>query len=168
MRVLIAKTIWVVVLAGVLLPPPAVEAQAARGAARGVARGTARSVGKTLSSVFRREAARDAATASRALARKRTVFRYTTSAQARQELARGLAPGTHITARAGAGRPLSADAAMRRFGLPTRPQVRETISVPKGTLVRANKVWQGRPGVWELTSPNRLPPSVIRRVIRIP
>jgi len=159
-------TLSLVVL--LFVEPSALDAQAARGASRGVVQGTARSVRNAVSRLFRREATRDAATAARPLAKNRTVFRYTTADRSRQELARGLAPGTHITARAGAGRPLSADAAMRRFGLPTRPQVRETISVPKGTLVRANKVWQGRPGMGELTSPNRLPPSVIRRVIRIP
>jgi len=167
MRTLIARIVWVVVLAGVLLPPPALEAQAARSAARGVARGTARSVGKSLSSVFRREAARDAATASRALARKRTVFRYTTSAQARREQARGLAAGTHTTSRAGPGRPLSAGAAQKRYGLPARPQVRETIVLPKGTPVRANRAWRGSRGVGELTSPRSIGSLAIRRVLRL-
>lgn len=155
-------------ITALLLVPLALDAQAARGASRGIVRGATQSVARTWSRLWRREAARDAATVARPLAGRRTVYRYTTAGRAQREAATGLAPGTHMTSRGGSGRPLSPDAAMRRFGLPTRPEVRETLVLPFGTLVRQNKVWRGQGGVGELTSPERLPASVVRKVVRLP
>lgn len=167
-RMQVRRSLVMALVAVTILAPFALEAQAARGASRGVARGVTRSVARSWSQLWRREAARDAATITRPLAGPRTVYRYTTAQRARRDLAAGLAPGTHMTSRGGAGRPLSPDAAMRRLGLPTRPEVRETIVLPSGTLVRQNKVWRGQRGIGELTSPERLPPSVIRRVVQLP
>lgn len=157
----------VAVLTGLLLLVPlVVDAQAVRGTSRGIVRGATRSVSRAWSRLLRREAARDATTAAKPLTASRTVYRYTTAQRARREATRGLPPGTHMTSRGGPGRPLSPEVAMPRYGLPIRPEVRETILLPSGTLVRRNKVWRGRPGVGELTSPRRMRPSVIRRVLR--
>jgi hypothetical protein len=95
----------------------------------------------------------------------RAVFRFTTRDKALNELRQGIAPNHHMTAYAGPGRPLSADSAMRRFGLPIKPQVRETIIIPSRQPIRLNKVVGGAAGVGEVTSTRRLPPEVIRRLV---
>jgi hypothetical protein len=81
------------------------------------------------------------------------------------ELRRGLQPNTHMTAQGGPGRPLSPNTAKRRYGLRQRPQVRETLRLPKGYPVRSAKAFGGQPGVGELTSPKSLPPTAIQKVV---
>lgn len=119
-------------------------------------------VGKALiGRLLRRDLARDAATAARPLVQPRTVYRYTTRRQAAQEARVGLAPNTHMTANAPRGRPLSAESAQRRFGLPTRPEMRAKIRLPAGQPARHNKALGGEPGRGELTSPKPVPKSSI-------
>lgn len=159
------------ILAGLLilamsLLPLTAEAGLGRTVARGAWRSsTGKLWGRSAAKVLRRDLVRDRAIKARPLARSRTVFRYTSKAQARTELRRGILPGRHMTSRGGAGRPLGAAAAQRRYGLPGRPQVRETIRVPKGQPVRTAKALGGRPGVGELTSSKRLSPSAITKVV---
>lgn len=137
-----------------------------RAAARGAWRSSTRKVwGRSAAQAMRRDLVRDSAIKARPLARQRTVFRYTSKARARTELRRGIAPGRHMSSNGGPGRPLSRVAAQKRYGLPRRPQVRETIRLPKGQPVRAAKALGGRPGVGELTSPKRLWPRAITNVV---
>lgn len=149
-------------LAGLLLltttAVPAVEASLlGKAAARGAA--------KHLAQLLRRDGLRDRVTRVRSLPKARTVFRYTTRERAQQELRQGIRAGRHLTARATPGRPPSGGQAQRRYGLPQPPAVRETLRLPKGQLVRPNKVLGGAPGVGELTSPRRMPPAAITRVV---
>jgi hypothetical protein len=99
------------------------------------------------------------------LARPRTVNRYTTLSRAMRELRLGLPPNTHMTSKARPGRPLAASKAQRRYGLPNKPQVRETIQLPSGTTLRHNRAVGGNRGIGEVTSPKRVPNSAIRKVV---
>lgn len=118
--------------------------------------------------VMERDHSRDAATAAKPSAKERTVQRYAQWAKARQEAKAGIPPGSHMTPDVRPGRPLTAKSAMRKYGLPKQPDARETIVIPKGTLLRTNKALGGRPGAGELTSPKTIPPSAIVRVERLP
>jgi len=115
--------------------------------------------------IVRRDLLRDQATASATLPKPRTVFRYTSAGRARTELRTGIAPRRHMTAHGGRGRPLGAARAQERFGLPRRPGVRETIRLPQGQPVRSNRALGGSAGMGELTSPRRVPPQAITRVV---
>ncbi len=103
-------------------------------------------------------------TPPRPLPDDRTVFRFTTKERALGEARRGLPPETHMTARGGPGRPMTPDHARQRWGLPKTPEVRETIRLPKRTPVQPHKALGGERGAGTLTSPKRLPPSVIKDV----
>lgn len=126
---------------------------------------------KAVSSALARKLAldrqRDVATKAVSLAKPRTVHRYTSVEQARRESQRGLEPGTHMTANARSGRPLTAESARQRYGLPATPSARETIRLPANTPVRPNKVLGGSPGYGEITSPERIPPAAVLRVDRV-
>ena len=113
--------------------------------------------------IYARDVAKHAKPAQR-LRQDRLVDRYTSREKAEMESREGLAPGTHMSAKAKSGRPYTADRAQRRYGIQDQVEVRETILLPKGFPVRANKVEGGEPGVGELTSPARIPPNAIRRV----
>lgn len=118
--------------------------------------------------IFQKDLKNHAAAQVKPLPQARTVHRYTASARAAQEKSSGLAADTHMTSLARPGRPLSPANAQRRYGLPSLPQVRETIHLPRGTPVRHTKVVAGEPGVGEITSPRPIPAEHIRRVIRLP
>lgn len=107
--------------------------------------------------LMERDVARDALTAAKPLARDTTVWRYASRKQAAHEARNGFHPGTHFTTKVHPGRPPSAAKAQRRYGLPARPQVRETVRLTKGTPMRHNKAYGGGPGRGELT--NQLPLS---------
>jgi len=145
------------------------EAQAGRAILRGAARrAAARQAERSLTrAVLARDLKRDAATASRRLTTPRRVFRFTSTERARAESRSGLAAGAHMTSRARPGRPPSGLTAQRRYGLPSRPRVRETIELTRGTPVRANRALAGRPGVGELTISRRIRPSSIQRTVRL-
>ena len=119
---------------------------------------------KAMLGVLKRDAARDARTAVRSLPREKTVFRYTSRSQVARELRTGLAPGTHMTAKGGSGRALGAGAAQARYGLPKRPEVRETVRLPAGFPARSNKSIGGSVGVGEITSPKRVPSAAVWKV----
>lgn len=114
--------------------------------------------------IMKRDLQNHAVIAARPLTAPRTVHRYTTAAQASREMKQGLAPNSHMTAKAQVGRPPSAETAQRRYGLPAEPQVRETIRLPEGFSVRHNRVVGGSPGMGELTAPKPLPPAAISKV----
>lgn len=163
-------TRWVML--GMLIGAWLITAQAEAGglgkaAARGLSRGLFRrsTISRSRPALLRRDLVRDRAIKARPLTRQRTVFRYTSKARARTEISRGIPPGRHMTSNGGSGHPLSRVAAQTRYGLPRRPQVRETIRLPKGYPVRTAKVVGGRPGVGELTSPKRLSPTAITNVV---
>lgn len=157
-------------LAGLLmmvmaLPPAAEAGGLAKAAFRGATRSSTRAFRRTAARTLRRDLLRDRATRVRLLSKDRAVFRYTTKAQARQELWIGIRPGRHMTARATTGRPLSPVRAQRRYGLPQQPEVRETIRLPKGQPVRPNRAVGGAAGVGELVSSRRVPPEAIEKVV---
>jgi hypothetical protein len=132
------------------------------------ARGMSRAWSRAMAAVLKRDAARDAATAAKPLAQPRTVWRYTSKAQAERELQRGVPAGGHLTAGTTAGRLPSPERAQARYGLPARPEVRETVRLPAGHPVRSNKTLCGDPGVGEITSTHRLPPATIHKVQPLP
>jgi len=104
----------------------------------------------------------------RPLLRPRTVHRYTTMTRAQGELRHGIVPGSHMTALARRGRPMSAQQAKQYYGLLGKPSVRETIQLPKGFPVRHSHATNAARGVRELTSPKRVPPEAIKRVVPLP
>jgi hypothetical protein len=95
----------------------------------------------------------------------RTVNRYTSRAQAARELKGGLRPNSHMTPNSILGRPLTGPNAQSRYGLPKKPEVRERIELPKGMLLRHNRATGAARGIGEITSPKKVPPSAIKRVI---
>jgi hypothetical protein len=135
-----------------------------RAAARGAARSAGRALRGSPARTLRWERLRDGATRVRPLPKDRTVFRYTSKERAREELRGGLPPGSHMTSRGGAGRPLTPEHAQRRYGLPQKPEVRETVRLPKGQPTRSNRSIGGAPGVGETTSSKRVRPEAIKKV----
>jgi len=101
----------------------------------------------------------------RPLPQPRVVQRYTSKTQAQRELRRGLSPGSHMTAVARPGRPMSPQQAKQHYGLLRKPSVRETIQLPKGFPVRHSHATNAARGVRELTSPQRVPPGAIQKVV---
>lgn len=144
---------------------PAVSVSEAGGMGQALSRGAARGAHRAGEQVLKRDVARDRTTRVTPAHGTQRVFRYTTKARARVERRTGIAPGSHMTARGTAGRPLSARHAQRRYGLPEKPEVRETISLPKGHPVRRNRALGGQPGVGEVTSTKRVPPKAIEKVV---
>lgn len=130
--------------------------------------GMHRAWSRAMAAVLKRDAARDAATAAKPLAQPRSVWRYTSKVQAERELQRGVPAGRHLTAGTHAGRLPSPERAQARYGLPARPEVRETVRLPAGHPVRATKALGGEPGVGEITSTHRLPPATIHKVQPLP
>ena len=160
------KTIAAVFLAvaTALLPIKTDAAGLGKAAARAARSHSLKGVQKVNPEILRRDLLRDKVTKARPLAAERRVFRYTTRDRARQELRRGIPGQSHLTSRAGRGRPLGPGNAQRKYGLPQRPQVRETVRLPKGQPVRTNKSLGGSPGVGEITSSKSIPPKAIERV----
>lgn len=148
------RSLAVAILVGILAAPAA--------EARSLGQAFARSA---MSKLLKRDLARDAATVAKPLMRPRQVWRYATRKQAARETRNGLAPSTHMTARATRGRPPSPQTAKRWYGLPNKPEIRETWELPAGTPVRSNKALGGGPGVGETTSSKRLPPEALVRTI---
>ncbi len=143
---------------------PGESAGLGKAMARGTAKSASRALRRNMSSTLRRDLLRDRRTPAKVLTKDRTVFRYVTRKQAQRELRTGLRPGSHMTSRATPGRPLSPANAQRRYGLPKKPQERETIRLPRGTRVRTNRVVGGARKV-ETTSPEWLPPQNIKKVV---
>jgi len=103
----------------------------------------------------------------RPLAQPRTVQRYTMMTRAQRELRHGIAPGSHMTAVARRGRPMSAQQAKQYYGLLRKPSVRETIRLPKGFPVRHSHATNAARGVRELTSPKPVPPEAVKKVVSL-
>jgi hypothetical protein len=115
----------------------------------------------------KREAARDAATLVKPLSKSRYVYRYATKGRAVKEAHGGLGKNRHTTSGVTSGRPLSAVEAQHRYGLPTKPEVRSTWYLPKGTPVRMNKVMYGKPGYGEITPSKRIEPKGLKETIQL-
>jgi hypothetical protein len=150
-------------LLGTVLNPGTARGQLGKALARGAERNLTRSAGRSWFSIFRRDLVRDRATRAEKLASNRSVFRYTTKAQAGVESRAGIAAGSHLTSHAVPGRP-SASLAQKRLGLPLRPTVREKVLLPKGTAVQMNKALGGKPGYGEIRLARRVKPESIRKV----
>jgi hypothetical protein len=139
-------------------------AQLKRAIVRGATRSAARSLRLRPTLIKRLDLAKHMKTVPKPLKTERIVQRYTSKKQALHEAKRGLAPNTHMTAIAHRGRPLTGDVAKQRYGLLASPQVRETIRLTKGIPVRHNRATGAARGVWELTSPKRMPATVIKKI----
>ena len=137
----------------------------ARGAASALER---RMFGRGLAGARAFDLARDARTPLRRLPRTRVVQRFASAGKAALEKRAGIAAGTHFTANAAKGLPLSGSSAARRFGLLNPPRVRETVVLPKGFPVRPNKVVGGAGGYGELKSGERLPSRAIQGNVHLP
>jgi hypothetical protein len=119
----------------------------------------------TLRSVFLKDTLRDRGTAVSVLRRPRTVFRYAAEEEVIVAQRNGIAAGRHFTSRAGAGRPLSIRSASNTFGLLRQPSYRMTVTLPRGTSVKFNRVLGGRPGLGEIVNVRPLPKSNLDRVL---
>ena len=120
-----------------------------------------RSAAKRAASVLGRDLARDTASRTVRLGREIRVFKYMTEGDKAVAQRFGFQPRTHFTPSAKPGRPLSGVAAQKRYGLPSRPDERLTVAIPKGTPVKPNKVIGGAPGYGELRIERPLPPESI-------
>src|SRR2546428_8373969 len=96
-------TLVFVLLLGTFINPRAAWGQLGKALARGTERNLAKSAGRSWFSIFRRDLFRDRATRAEKLAANRSVFRYTTNAQARVESRAGIPAGSHLTSHAGPG-----------------------------------------------------------------
>ena len=76
----------------------------------------------------------------------------------------GIPAGSHMTSRAGPGRPLSAEGAQKKYGLPRPPERVLTVRVPKSQPVKSTRAIGGRPGVGEFSSTRTIPPAAIKEV----
>jgi len=159
-------TLAFVLFLGTFVNPGSAQGQLGKALARGAERNLAKSAGRSWFSIFRRDLVRDRATRVEKLATNRSVFRYTTRAQARVESRAGIGAGSHLTSHSGPGRP-SASLAQRRFGLPVRPTVREKVLLPKRTPVQMNKALGGKPGYGEIRLARRIKPENVRKVITL-
>jgi hypothetical protein len=110
---------------------------------------------KKYKEILQKDLDRDRKTKPAPLTRDRTVFRYTSKEQAKIEVKKGIPPGSHMTATGGAGRPLSAAEAKRRYGLKKTPEARLTVPLKKGDNVRSNRAYGGEKGRGELTAAQR-------------
>ena len=154
-------------LLGTFISPGVAWGQLGKALARGAERNVAKSAGRFWFNIFRRDLFRDRVTSAEKLASNRSVFRYTTKAQARLESRAGIASGSHVTSHTGPGRP-SASLAQTRLGLPVRPTARERVLLPKGTSVQMNKAMGGKPGYGEIRLAQRMKPQSIRKVVPLP
>lgn len=125
----------------------------------------AQSPRKVYSDVRRKDQSRDAGSQAKPLPKDRTVYRYTTKKRAVEESSKGIPAGAHMTSSGVAGRPPSASQGQTQYGLRRKPEVRETIHVPKGQPAKLNKVYGGNAGKGELTSTQRVPPKSVQKVI---
>jgi hypothetical protein len=155
--------------------------EVARGVARRLAtktvdRAATRGVGTTLASkaprptpmILKMDRLRDSQIPIMRLTRPRSVYRYTTSAQANTYRRNGVPSGVHFTVKAGPGRPLTSISAKERYGLPRIPTARVEVILPKGATVKAGKVIGGQAGYGELKTYRRpLPPSTVQAVVPI-
>jgi hypothetical protein len=138
-------------------------ARAANGRAVVTAVGQAR---KPIRNVLKLDRLRDRTLPVKKLTEPRKVFRFTTNKQAQFYRHRGVASGTHFTAKAGPGRPLTAAHAKQRYGLPRMPSARVEVVLPRGTPVKSGKVIGGRPAFGEVKTYGRaLSPSAVKTVI---
>jgi len=155
------KLLVVLLLGFVLVPEFVCGAPLGRAVARAASRRLSRA------QVLRLDALRHRVPV-RPLAQPRTVHRYTSWTRAQWELHHGIAPGSHMTAVARRGRPMSAQRAKQYYGLLRKPSARETIQLPKGFPVRHSHATNAERGVRELTSPKRGPSQTIKKVVSVP
>ena len=118
--------------------------------------------------LLRRDAARDAATVAVPTAESRTVWRYTSEAEAKRETRRGIAADRHFTPNVTPGRPPRPSTAQGQYGLPQSPQVRMTVRIEKGSPVLRNRALGGGPGRGEIVNTELLPPGAVQKVTRLP
>lgn len=110
-----------------------------------------------------RDLDRDAASRLTRLSEARQVFKYTTKSDAKRMMARGIPSGSHFTSGVQSGRPLSSSHAAERFGLDYKPSKRLSVTIPKGTGVKFNKVVGGSGGIGEIKVVEPLHPSDITK-----
>jgi hypothetical protein len=172
------KHVMISVLVAVLLAPamysgPLSRVVGGRALSRLLGRfssAASRSESSVVARILARDRARDAKVAVSALERPRVVQRYTTLEEVKEYLRRGIRSGTHFTAKASPGRPLSAERAASRYGLPKAPEARLKIELPPGTKIKSGKVVGGHSaGYGEVkTYRSPLPPGAVRSVAPVP
>jgi hypothetical protein len=119
--------------------------------------------------VLSRDLERDAASKIARLRTERQVFKYATKSDAKRMIAKGFPEGSHFTSGIKPGRPLRASRAAARFGLAYEPRQRLSVTLPRGTSVRFNKVVGGAAaGVGEIRVEQPLHRSVIKKSLRLP
>lgn len=137
-----------------------------RAATRGVATKLASKAPRTMPRILKMDRWRDSQIPILRLTRPRSVYRYTTSAQANTYRRSGVPSGVHFTVKAGPGRPLTSISAKERYGLPRIPTARVEVILPKGAAVKTGKVIGGQPGYGELKTYRRpLPPAAVKAVL---
>jgi uncharacterized protein YceK len=118
--------------------------------------------------ILARDFDRDAASKLTRLPQSRRVFKYTTNADARRMMAKGIPTGSHFTTGVKPGRPLSSSSAAKRFGLGYKPGKRLSVTLPGGTGVKVNKVVGGSPGGFgEIAVEQPLRPSSVTKSIAL-
>ncbi|MCI0668058.1 MAG: hypothetical protein L0Y43_08395 [Methylococcaceae bacterium] len=100
-------------------------------------------ISRAMSRILARDAARDAARMAKAKALQQStqMWRYTSRAQSEFSL---------------------------KHGLPTRPEVRMTVQLPRGQQLIRNKVIVGAPGQGEIVIKDTLPAGAIRNIKPLP
>lgn len=147
------------VFAGLLAASPAFPA----GPPKAVARAAAKRL--SIEKIVKTDSQRHLKAQVKLLERPRTVHRYTSKSRALWEQRHGVPAGSHMTASAAPGRPLSPEAAQKRFGLLRKPGARLTIQLPKDFPVRINPATNASRGIHEITSPKAVRPENIKKVV---
>jgi hypothetical protein len=134
---------------------------------RGAARSAKRSMSAKLRAALAADARRDALRRPVPLLKTRSFFRNVTPKTAATERRLGIPAGRHLTSDARPGRPLLAKRATKVYGTVHPVGRRELVQVKKGTLVKPGKVLGGAPGKGEFRTVRRLPPSAIKKVVKL-
>ena len=114
-----------------------------------------------------RDAERDSKLKAKPLERTRSVNRWVTPKQASHEKKSGIAPDRHFTSSSHSGRPESAANAKSRYGLGANRTVRETVVLPKGSMMKKGKAIGGEPGRGEIVSAQKIDPKYIKNQTKV-
>jgi hypothetical protein len=134
---------------------------------RGAARSSKGSMSAKLKAALAADARRDALRRPVPLLKTRNFFRYATAKGSASERRLGIPARRHLTSDARPGRPLRGAHATKDYATVAPVRIRELVQVQKGTLVKPGKVMGGAPGKGEFRTVRRLPPSAIKRVVKL-
>lgn len=134
---------------------------------RGARRNIKGSISVKLKAALTADAERDALRRPVPLLKTRRFFRYVTPQGAATERRLGIPARRHLTSDARPGRPLLGARATKDYATANSVRRRELVQVPKGTLVTPGKVLGGAPGKGEFRTVRRLPPSAIKKIVKL-